>query len=110
MKKIEVIRVRIQSVCRIDPYIRLVINLAAHVDGGNVYQHWSLFKDLIDKHVGWHIPPDEPPNPIFLKEPTVWWMRTEAAYNVVLDAIGRALGIDCDHGPQAARREVEDDA
>jgi len=106
-KKFETHRVRISHVCAIDPYIRHVIELAECVKCGNVYQNWTLMKDLIKSHVGWHVPPDEPPNPIFRRPPVVWWMRTEAAYNVTLDAIGKRLGIDCDHGPQFAQREVE---
>lgn len=106
-KKFQIVRVRISHVCAVDPYIRHVIDLAKCIRGGNQYQHWTLLKDLVKSHVGWHVPPDEPPNPLSRRGPVVWWMRSEAAYNVTLDAIGKVLGIDCSHEPKLAQREVE---
>ena len=101
----EEVEVTAEMIYKADGYVEMVVNLAKCVKGGSVYQHYVLFKDLLDEHVGWHVPKDEPPHTNWHRNPIPWWMRTEAAYDVSIEAVCHALKIPVSVGTRLAQRQ-----
>lgn len=71
--------VTIEKVCAADPRVGFCLQLARDLKTGDGAVHYSVLKEYLGDHVGW-----------FAKN-ALWWMKSEAAYDVTIEALCKAL-------------------
>lgn len=72
-------KVTIKEIVVAEPFVGLALELAGDLKTGNGAMHYSVLKDYLQHYVGWHATGKE------------WWMKSEAAYDVAIQALTKAL-------------------